>query len=207
MAKRTPPNVTLRIVVNARRRVIDRIWPSPAERPIRPDDGAARCGLLGERRETGRDDEFKKRGAAMADHTERLPEIARAEIVIGTYPDPKSPDGRGALVIKGPQLYSKIAGAAVRLPCWCRTRYAPGPPGAGPGPVFPAGPGSPPGRQPVPPPLPSLRSRNGRLPRRECGTPIRVALFAGPTCANVRENRSVILREGTHDNSPRSNLP
>jgi hypothetical protein len=45
----------------------------------------------------------------MADHTERLPEIARAEIVIGTYPDPNSPDGRGVLVIKGPQLYSKIA--------------------------------------------------------------------------------------------------
>jgi hypothetical protein len=52
---------------------------------------------------------FKKRGAAMADHTERLPEIAKAEIVIGTYPDPNSPDGRGALVIKGPRLYSKIA--------------------------------------------------------------------------------------------------
>ena len=45
----------------------------------------------------------------MADHTDRLPEIARAEIVIGTYPDPNSPDGRGALVIKGPQLYSRIA--------------------------------------------------------------------------------------------------
>jgi hypothetical protein len=45
----------------------------------------------------------------MADHTDRLPEIARAEIVIGTYPDPNSPDGRGVLVIKGPQLYSKIA--------------------------------------------------------------------------------------------------
>ena len=45
----------------------------------------------------------------MADHTERLPEIAKAEIVIGTYPDPNSPDGRGVLVIKGPQLYSKIA--------------------------------------------------------------------------------------------------
>jgi len=44
----------------------------------------------------------------MADHTERLPEIAKAEIVIGTYPDPNSPDGRGVLVIKGPQLYSKI---------------------------------------------------------------------------------------------------
>jgi hypothetical protein len=52
---------------------------------------------------------FKNRGAAMADHTERLPEIAKAEIVIGTYPDPNSPDGRGALVIKGPRLYSKIA--------------------------------------------------------------------------------------------------
>jgi len=45
----------------------------------------------------------------MADHTERLPEIAKAEIVIGTYPDPNSPDGRGVLVIKGPHLYSKIA--------------------------------------------------------------------------------------------------
>jgi len=41
----------------------------------------------------------------MADHTERLPEIAKAEIVIGTYPDPNSPDGRGVLVIKGPHLY------------------------------------------------------------------------------------------------------
>ena len=45
----------------------------------------------------------------MVDHTARLPEIAKAEIVIGTYPDPNSPDGRGVLVIKGPQLYSKIA--------------------------------------------------------------------------------------------------
>jgi hypothetical protein len=54
---------------------------------------------------------LEKREAAMAHHTERLPEIAKAEIVIGTYPDPNSPDGRGVLVIKGPQLYSKIASA------------------------------------------------------------------------------------------------
>jgi hypothetical protein len=45
----------------------------------------------------------------MADHTDKLPEIAEAEIVIGTYPDQSSPDGRGVLIIKGPQLFSKIA--------------------------------------------------------------------------------------------------
>jgi hypothetical protein len=45
----------------------------------------------------------------MIDHTHELPEIAKAEIVIGTYPDPTSPDGRGVLIIKGPTFFSRIA--------------------------------------------------------------------------------------------------
>ena len=46
---------------------------------------------------------------AMADYTDKLLKIAKAEIVIGTYPDPSAPDGRGVLVIKEPAFFSTIA--------------------------------------------------------------------------------------------------
>jgi hypothetical protein len=44
-------------------------------------------------------------GLAMTNHIDRLPEIAKAETVIGTYPDLSSSDGRG----KEPPSFSKIA--------------------------------------------------------------------------------------------------
>ena len=45
----------------------------------------------------------------MTNHIDRLPEIAKAETVIGTYPDLSSSDGRGAVIIKEPPSFSKIA--------------------------------------------------------------------------------------------------
>jgi hypothetical protein len=45
----------------------------------------------------------------MTNHIDRLPEIAKAETVIGTYPDLGSSDGRGLVIIKEPSSFSKIA--------------------------------------------------------------------------------------------------
>jgi hypothetical protein len=45
----------------------------------------------------------------MTNHIDRLPEIAKAETVIGTYPDLSSSDGRGVVIIKEPSSFSKIA--------------------------------------------------------------------------------------------------
>ena len=45
----------------------------------------------------------------MTNHIDRLPEIAKAETVIGTYPDLSSSDGRGVVMIKEPPSFYFLA--------------------------------------------------------------------------------------------------